>query len=165
MKLYIANTTKQHLVLHYRMIEMPPNAPAYSLKIRMGGQEVIPHDLQSEDITFLLHQWRHFGLVEHSGVDRTKGFVGLSYRVEKPVTESQIERVLEHNDGAATARSEKVFQESGASLADIVAKRAAEQGTNLLQTSVSVQEDFEGKRPKNVVARGVRVTRDNTRAA
>lgn len=159
MKLFITNTTKQHLVLHYRMLETPVDQRPFHITIPMGQQVEMPRDLQPEDLTFLLHQWAPFGLVEHNAIDSTKGFIGISYRVGKPVAADAIQSAVDHNDGEAVKRSERVFQESGVSLANVVAQRAREQGSNLLNTALSVQEDFDGKAPKNAVARGVKISR------
>jgi hypothetical protein len=154
--MYVANCTKQNKELGYRMIEHPAGSPARYFKIAAGAQEVFPKDLSTEDIDYLVKQ---FKCVKYDEIDRTKGFVGVAYRIDKEISASQIQRGIFHNDEAAVARSEKVFEESGVALAAVLEKRAQEEGGNLVKTEVSVQQDFDGSPPKNAVAKGVKVER------
>ena len=156
--LYVGNNTKHRLVLHYRLHDFKPDQRSVPFMIPMGGQERVPHDLTSEDIDFVLEQWRHFKPIDMASMDRTKGAAEITYRIEKPITQASLEAGVEKNTAAAVDRSVKVFAENGVALATTIAKRAAEEGNALERVRLSVQEDFIGDKPKNVVARGVEVT-------
>ena len=154
--MYLANCTKQNKELGYRMLGQDVAIPARYLKIAAGHQDVIPFDLTTEEIDYLVKQ---FKAVKYDEIDRTKGFIGIAYRIDKELNASQIQRGVDMNDDAAMKRSEKVFQESGVALSAVLAQRAQEEGGNLVKTEISVQQDFDGQAPKNVVSKGVRVER------
>jgi hypothetical protein len=159
-RLFVANTTKQNLELGYRMIEHKHPSASY-LKIPAGQQAEFPLDINSEDTNHLLAQWSGHGMVKYDEITRTDGFVGLAYRLDKPITSDQIQSGLDANQDAAQDRSEKAFAASGLGLSEIVGRRAQEEGAQLRSTEVSVQQDFDGPKPKNIVSKGVRVERQN----
>lgn len=157
MKLYIGNPNRSRLELNYVLPEMPPMKRFYTLSVPAGGQALMPHDLSQMDVNTLIEAWGPRA-VEYNAVDRAKHAIGWTWRVEKPVSENVLESGVEKNTGEAIKRSERVFEESGIALADVVAKRAREEGNPVRKVAVSVQQDFEGpKPPKNIVSKGVEV--------
>jgi hypothetical protein len=162
MKVFIGNNTRQNARVHYRLPEMKPGTSPYSVFIPKGAQETIPHDLTSTDLDYILRQIP--GVIEAGAVDRTREYFGFTYRVEKPITEQSLQTGVEKNVEGAVKRSNDVFVATGVGLADSLAQRAAEEGNNLLETSLSVQEDFMGAVPKGVISKGIKATPRGVRA-
>jgi hypothetical protein len=99
MKVFIANTTKQIMALHYRLPELPN---LFYVEINPGQQKpLLQDDLSTEDIDHVIKQ--HSGVtqeyfVQASKIDSTKGFKGMIYSIGEPVSADMIERCLNSND-------------------------------------------------------------------
>jgi hypothetical protein len=99
MKLFVANTTKQIMALHYRL---PENLSMFYVEIPPGQQkQLVQDDLSTEDIDHVIKQ--HSGInqeyfVQASKIDSTRGYKGMIYRIDEPVSADMIERCLNSND-------------------------------------------------------------------
>lgn len=115
MKVYIANCTKQEHVFTYML---PENLRPFSHHIRAGAQTCI--DASPDDIDCILKQHSVYGLTD---VDKVKkGFSGIVYRFDKPIsveaiengisqtTKEQIDKALEARKLTALA-SDKIISD------------------------------------------------------
>lgn len=121
MKLYIANTTKQeHLFAYY----LPENMRPFSHSIRAGSQiEIVG---QQHDIDSIINQHSIYGLVEANKVK--KGFGGLCYRIDKPVSIEAIEAGLEQTAQDKIEQALQSRQLTAAAADMVISQKAQEMG-------------------------------------
>jgi len=139
MKLYVANTTKQeHLFAYY----LPENARPFSHSIRAGAQIEISGP--QHEIDSIIHQHAIYGLVEANKVK--KGFGGLCYRIDKPVSLDAIEQ------GLAQTAQDKIEQaldsrKVTAAAADMVLSQKAQEMGLQQKAPLEVEVIEESKNP------------------
>jgi len=88
MKLYVANCSKQEHDFTYMLIENPR---PFHHKIRAGAQMEINGSL--EEIDHIIKQHSIYGMMEVGKVQ--KGFGGICYRLNKPISVDAIEAGLD----------------------------------------------------------------------
>ena len=91
MKLFIANATRQIMEFCYRLPERPG---ALRQVIPIGGQVQVSGDLTRAEIDYVVEKASIFGLVEIGDAERTGGFSGLCYSVDKPISEDRLFRAM-----------------------------------------------------------------------
>lgn len=113
MKLHVANCSKQEFLFTYTI---PENPRAFSHSIRAGTQILINESPEAVDA--IIRQHEIYGFQEASKV--SKGFGGLCYRIDKPVSvnaieaglsqvdQEQIDRALEARSLSAAAADQKI---------------------------------------------------------
>jgi hypothetical protein len=108
MRLYIANTTKQH---QHIMLNIPEMSSPYQMVIPHGEQrEIYPERgfSNSGDIDITLKHMTSLPkpfLVPVSEALKSKSFVGLIYSIDKPVPKNAMGSRLEMNEAAQTKQS------------------------------------------------------------
>jgi hypothetical protein len=108
MKLFIANTSKQHADLYLRIPEV---SQLYQIHIPHGEQrEIYPERgfTSAEDIETTLLPFTNLPkphCISVSDAARAKGFAGLIFSVDKPVPQSVMSGRMEANDKALTEDS------------------------------------------------------------
>lgn len=132
MKLYIANTTKHYHRFFYLLQE---KGTRFFVDIPSGGQIQIPHDLTKNQVDYVLKQLERYGGKDVSEVtEHTPNYSGLSYHVDKTVSEDEIlighEATVENAEVRAIEEVAKV-----ASGLDIITRDGE-----------SIQEKIRGKR-------------------
>lgn len=115
MKLYIANTTKQHHDFIYRTPDMGKTTHQV---IQVGGQVQIWKDDTHAALDFIINQHASYGLVPVNEIDRTKTFIGLCYSFDKPVDIDAIVRATAHNDDVLVERGLDARKNAAAALND-----------------------------------------------
>jgi len=99
MKLFVANTSKQIMALHYRL---PEKDNLFYVEINPGQQKpLLQDDLSTEDIDHVIKQ--HTGVnqeyfVPADKIDSSRGYKGMIYRINETVSADMIERCLNSND-------------------------------------------------------------------
>lgn len=83
-KLYVANTSRQNAQFVYRL----PNMEVTRRAIPAGKQELM-YDGELTFIEEIIRQAEQYGMKPAEEVTRTKSFVGLAYRIDKPITVEQ----------------------------------------------------------------------------
>lgn len=159
MKLFIANTTKQHHHFNYRHPEMG----ARSLMIKAGTQ--INFDvLSTDDIDSIVSQYRIYGMQNADEISRLKGFVGFSYRVDKPVPIKTMLELFDKNDKAMDANAKERVMVEAVAVGENIAEKLHQQTRSdpefFRPQHVEVQtvEETSGEMPS--VSMGVEVPRN-----
>ena len=90
-KLYIANCTKQEAFFEYTV---PENLKRFAKPIRAGTQVEIENT--SDVLNYIIGQHERYGFTEVSKI--TKGFSGLCYRFDKPISIDAIQAGLSQSE-------------------------------------------------------------------
>lgn len=121
MKLYVANCSKQEFLFTYML---PENIRPFSHHIRAGSQvEIIGNQ---DDIDSIIGQHTIYGLVEANKVK--KGFGGLCYRMEKPVSIDAIEQGLEQTAQDQIDKALEARKMTAAAADMVISQKAQEMG-------------------------------------
>lgn len=139
MKLYVANTTKQEFDFTYML---PENPRPFMHKIRAGSQVEITGS--QDDVDAIINQHSIYGMVEANKVK--KGFGGLCYRLEKPISVDAIEQGLSQNDQDKIDRALDARKLSAAAADQVISQRAQEMGLQQ-RSPLEVEVVEEGKNP------------------
>jgi hypothetical protein len=121
MKLYIANCSKQDHQFTYGLLENPR---PFMQRIRSGAQIVI--DGQPEEIEHILKQHAAYGLQEAKHVK--KGFSGIAYQMDKPISVSNIEQGIGQRDQEMIDRALEVRKITAAAADQAISQKAQEMG-------------------------------------
>jgi len=136
MKLYIANTTKQANVFHYRM---PENPRIYQKDIPAGGQAMIHSpELTQFEVDHIVKQHEIYGLCDASRLDQNKAYVGLCYSVDKPIDADKIAKTLKKNDAVLEREGQEFRKNSAVALNEAL---NAESDNSVKQLSVEIVEE------------------------
>jgi hypothetical protein len=95
MALFVANTTKQH---HEFNFWVPEQRRFFTVKIQAGGQENIYPQGTRDVHEYIIAQHKVYGIKPVSEIDRAKGFVGLCYQFDKPISTDRLNETIERND-------------------------------------------------------------------
>src|SRR6185437_3645766 len=136
-KIYIANTTLQHMEFNYRLpTEVNPKTGRmmwserlYVERIPAGGQILLGggREFSEFDIKHIFdHHGANYGTRRNG--DLARGFVGLIWD-DKPVKVDRIENALQQNRDAAEERSDKMLDATAAALLRKQSETAQEAGT------------------------------------
>lgn len=161
MKLYIANATKQRIDFMYRV---PEQAGVRNQPIDIGSQILISGSelMNTKQVDSIIDQHRPYGLVNVDEVDRTKGFAGMFYSVNDPISGVKIMRAVQHNTAVLQERGKQIRKEAAIVGNQLLENSMSEQEIpgNLKATEFSVVEENHDDRDENpALAEGVRVTR------
>ena len=126
MKLYIANCSKQEFNFTWMDLENPQ---PFMRKLRSGTQTEI--DGSPDRISHIIKQHEVYGMMEVSKVG--KGFGGIAYRVDEPLSVSAIENGFTQKDQEAIDRAQNARNITAAAADGILSTKAQEMG--LKQTS------------------------------
>lgn len=134
-KLYIANCKKQDFMFTYMLRENPK---PYVFVIRAGTQHAFEHD--KDDLQQIVDQHGGYGMME---ADKCrKGFGGLCYRFDKPISVEAIEMGLSQSDQEAIERSLNARKLTAAAADQVLEQKAAEVGARqVAPLSVEVVEE------------------------
>jgi hypothetical protein len=121
MKLYIANCSKQDHHFTYMIVENPR---PFMERIRAGAQILI--DRSTEDVNQIINQHSRYGLMEASKVK--KGFGGIAYRLEKPISVQNIEAGIEQRDQEMIDRALEARKITAVASDQLISNKAQEMG-------------------------------------
>jgi hypothetical protein len=95
-KLWIANTTKQHHHLYFRL---PGRGDGLRrIIIKAGKQECIDDDLTMDEVNSVIKQYERYAITDAREYTRRKGRVWLVYSIDKPVNIDQMLQTFDGND-------------------------------------------------------------------
>jgi len=120
-KLYIANCTKQENFFEYTI---PENSKRFAKPIRAGGQVEIENT--SDILNYIIGQHERYGFTEVSKV--AKGFSGLCYRFDKPISVSAIESGMKQSEQDFIDRALEVRKIQAVANDQIISRVAQESG-------------------------------------
>jgi len=121
MKLYVANCSKQEYFFTYML---PENPRPFHHNIRAGSQIEIPTNQDAADA--IIRQHAIYGMMEANKVG--KGFGGLCYRFDKPISLDAIESGLSQSDQEMIERAQQARNITAAAADKIIADKAQEMG-------------------------------------
>ena len=121
MELYIANCSKQDFLFTYML---PENIRPFSHKIRAGAQiRLVQTQLEADTI---IKQHQPYGFMEVSHVK--KGFGGLCYRFNKPISVEAIEAGISQSDEENIERANEARKITAVAQDQIISQKAQEMG-------------------------------------
>jgi hypothetical protein len=152
MKLWIANTTKQHHTFLYRPkisdggvkdgILRPMYGDLRKQEIPVGGQILVGDFSSDSDIRNILDQHKH--IEEFSKLSRVQGFQGMCYRIgPDPVPIEKILERIDQNDQVRTKEAEVRQTNTAVEIASRLRAVSNEGGTpfkDLRETDVQVAQ-------------------------
>jgi hypothetical protein len=103
-KLYIANCTK---MIQDFLFKLPGQTAinSYRAQIQIGGQQLIMNrDIPRETAEFIVDQHRKYGIVAVEDIDRTRGFFGLCFQLDREIDVERIMMAVIHNEEATEIR-------------------------------------------------------------
>ena len=103
---------------------LPENPRPFSHSIRAGGQIEIPGS--QDQLMSIIGQHQIYGLQEVNKVG--KGFGGLCYRLEKPISIDAIEAGFTQSDQEMIDRAQEARTVTAAAADQIIAQKAQEMG-------------------------------------
>lgn len=121
MKLYVANASKQDHLFAYML---PENPRPFSHQIRAGGQIEIPGDKDAIDAIIKQHEIYGMQHAEKVG----KGFGGLCYRVDKPVSIEAIKHGFTQSEQEMIDRAQQARTITAAAADKMISDKAQEMG-------------------------------------
>lgn len=121
MKLYIANCSKQE---HFFTYMLPENLRPFSHAIRAGSQIEIPGD--NDVIDSIIKQHSIYGLQKANDVH--KGFGGLCYQINKPISVEAIKNGFSQTEQEQIDRALEARKITAAAADQIIANKAQEMG-------------------------------------
>ena len=121
MELYIANCSKQDFLFTYML---PENPRPFSHKIRAGSQQkFVQTQIEADDI---IKQHQPYGMMEVAQVK--KGFGGLCYRFNKPISVEAIEAGISQSDEENIQRANEARKITAVAQDQIISQKAQEMG-------------------------------------
>lgn len=159
MKLFIANTTKQHHVFTYQM-------PEQGLRRRdiKAGTQVLIDGLTTDQASHIVKQYEIYNIQDITKMSRVKGFVGFSYSIDNPVPIEAMLAQFDANDQAMAGKAKERLVIEAAAVQDAIATDMQRQtGADKEQVRPrveveTVEETGDGSRPS--ISQGVEVPRD-----
>lgn len=153
MKIYIANCTQQTQNFVYRVLGQPG---VRQQMIDVGRQIKLSGDMAMEEIEYIVGQHTRYGMMRDTDVSgKRRGFNGLVYAIDRPVSVDNMTLIVEFNREALIEQGQKLRKEAA-----VAVTQAIEGETNTLsalELSV-VEEERPGHTP--TMAEGLRVTRE-----
>jgi hypothetical protein len=138
-KLYIANCSKQEFDFTYMLFENPR---PFMHKIRAGSQICLT--VSDEEAKQIIDQHKVYGM--QLADKATKGFSGLAYKLEKPISVEAIETGISQRDQEMIERALEARKNTAAATDSVLAQRAQEYGSR--QTApLEIEVIEEGKGP------------------
>ena len=121
MKLYIANCSKQDHTFTYML---PENTRPFLREIKAGHQ--IELDGDSDMLNVIVNQHAVYGLQNVKRIER--GFGGLCYQFDKPISVDAIKSGLTQNEHEMIQRAQKQKEITAAAADHLLATKAQELG-------------------------------------
>jgi hypothetical protein len=121
MELFIANCSKQDFLFTYMI---PENFRPFSHKIRAGSQ--IKLSQTQTEVDAIIKQHSLYGMMEVAHVK--KGFGGLCYRINKPISVEAIEAGISQSDQENIERADEARKITAVVQDQIISQKAQEMG-------------------------------------
>jgi hypothetical protein len=135
--LYVANASKQKHDFIYRI---PEETSVRRQQIPPGGQIVVYQPNTPADVLkVIIDQHTRYGLMDIAEIDRRKPFVGICYRLDKPIQVEKIMQADEHNAGVLQEASQEARKLSAAALHNAI-DRATEGAAKLESLELEIVE-------------------------
>jgi hypothetical protein len=137
MALFVANTSKQHVELHYWVEGVSKKVVT---KIKPGEQVEVYKQGSHVDHQRIVDQHKIYGLIPVSEIDRSQAFVGQCYQFDKPIPHDRLFTTMERNDDVLYEQALERRKEAAASTDDLVQRAAQETDMKVANFEVEIQE-------------------------
>jgi hypothetical protein len=165
-RLYVANMTLQTHEFYFVTDERkkhidgqpPPQRPWRCQSIRAGTQVCIASkELAQSVIDDIIEQHAKYGLVAASELDKTRGFHGLCYSIDKPVNfqDDDVGLSIEQNDNELNKSAQIKREVMAASIAENIERTMRERNVVVPHAEISVRT--EKGDPNSQVAEGYEI--------
>jgi hypothetical protein len=174
MKMFIGNATRQNFVFSYRMLGSevggrPGANIAKLLPIPYGHQDMIPMDLETPEVDYIIAQNRKYGFCSVEDAEKSKGiFVGFMYSLDKPITSAKFSFIMGKNMDILVKRGEQLQREAAIVIDQGIQRHLQEQGlasvtqVNKTETTMTEFDRRDRDQSQPLYARGVRVLPEET---
>lgn len=163
MKLYIGNATRQNYTFSYRVIE---ERGLRTQQIPVGTQVRLSGDFNKKQVDHIIQQHARYGMVAEDAVERAKGFAGLVYALDRPISVGNLTYILEQNTAVLVQRGIKNRQDAAVATSFEIERAMGERGDitarlGQLDMSVVEEEPSGGYRPTHKpIGEGITITRE-----
>ncbi len=174
MRMYIGNATRQNIVFAYRMLGTevggrPGANIAKLLPIPYGHQDMIPLDLEVEEVDYIIDQNRKYGFCSVDEAEKAKNiFVGIMYSLDRPITSTKFNLIMSKNMAVLVKRGEELQREAAIVIDEGIQRQLREQGLDTvakINKTETVLTEFD-RRDRNAAeplyAKGIRVLPEGT---
>jgi len=157
--MYVVNCTQQVQDFVYSAPEMKG---VRMQTIAIGGYVQLSGDLNQPQIDSIIEHHTRYGMVSEDEVDRTKGFIGLYYTIDRNPKLAKIYDALKHNEEVLNARGKELRKEAAVFTSAAIENNVPNGALKELEMSV-VEERRSGREVTDnpSIAEGVRVSRDH----
>jgi len=105
MEMYVANCTRQNFIFNYRLSNEPG---VKHIAIGIGQQQKVPGSLTQAMVDEILRQHKPYGMISVDEINRTKGFIGTCYSIDKKIKVDAIMKGLDHNESVLIERGREI---------------------------------------------------------
>lgn len=153
---YVGNMTKQTHQFEFRLTnqKVPRRVDIEALsQINVAGYD----GLTGMEIEQIVSQHRRYGMIPVSEVDHTKPYFGLVYSTDKPITVSNFQLALKHNEEMLKEQGREIRQKAALATQQTLAKDETlnRMGANIEELEMSVIEQETKNNPEPEFAEGV----------
>jgi hypothetical protein len=155
MKLFIANTSKQHHIFAYRMGK-GRDVPVSYQTIPVGSQiQVGNSDLNKETVDFIINQHARYGMRSADDLAKNADYIGLVYSIDKqvPMGDKFIETAEDLNATALNRIASDQREQSAAAAGVLLENAVAGTKTSLAHAEIVVTQEGDA----GVVSQGVEI--------
>jgi hypothetical protein len=156
-KLFVGNGSKQN---HDFLYWVPSAKAARTQRIPIGGQIQISGELDRAAIDSIIEQHAPYGFAAASEIDHITEYVGLCFSVDKPISLTQLDKLMRHNTQVLSIRGRELRKQAALAGNDQLQASIADSGRpeTLRQMEASmVEENHDDRSPEPVLAEGFRV--------
>jgi hypothetical protein len=148
-RLYICNTSKQHVDFTYKI----PGESTFRLEtIKAGSQTMLPFDMDELLVAEILKQHAPYhppsGLRDANSLSNVKEYVGLCYSIDKPVPLDNLLYLFETNGPKLNERAKDLREKTAVATASVIKDKMSEMGIDVTGAEVTMEEDVRG--PKSI---------------
>lgn len=140
--LWVANTTNQNHDFAYRF---PGDPTCRQESIRPGSQIAVGGKLPLEVIASIVKDKERYGMQDANTMSTLHGFVGIAFRIDRPVPLETLLEVLEKNPEETDRHAASRREDQAAAMAANLQSRVAETGANLTHLEVEVNQAGSGE--------------------
>lgn len=141
MRFYVANATHHVASFAYRIVG---NTRIRTLPIQMGAQIILPDDLTTDDVNYIIEQHQQYGFVAFDKVADVKTFTGMCYSIDKQIPSMRIEQLFTINREHLVEEGRKNRQEAAVAANNAFDNALENEGGGLRKMTFEVHEEGNG---------------------
>ena len=167
MKMYVANATLQRQEFYY---SLPEQTKRRQLTIQPLAQVRVADELDQQGVDYIVAQHEKYGFLSVDAITASKnprGFHGLCFSIDKPVTSARIETLMRGNQQILDARGQMLRREAAIASNDAMTRSLSHNSelqdltVDIKNVELTVQQDLkdgEDFASKDAVSEGFKVS-------